>query len=192
MSKIKSALELAMEKTANVEADRGAVHRAEAAKEAKKQAARFLSGEDCPLALEGNDEKEHFRSVLIETLLLNLKLPRVNEELAGLTRLEEGFSRLMDTPDKQEMLTSLFGQLKNFFAQYLDSKEQLMESLAAQLEPQLRRKEAQLREQTGQDIRLRPEQDPEFMNILQNQQAAMDGQYNEVVRQAKDQLKELL
>ncbi|MDC7220439.1 MAG: hypothetical protein PQJ59_10885 [Spirochaetales bacterium] len=192
MSRIKSALELAMEKTADVEADRGAIYRAEAAREAKKRVSLFLEGKENDLFPEEVKEKDTYGETLKETLLINLKLPRINEDLAKVSRLEEGFSSLIKGSMEKEAVTGLFGQLKNFFAQYLDSRDHLLENLAAQYEPQLRQKEAQIRQQTGQAIRLTPEEDPEFVKILQEQRKMMDSQYEEVIKQAKDQLKELL
>jgi hypothetical protein len=192
MSRIKSAIELAMENTADVEADRGALKRAKAVKEAKKTVSLFLNGEDCEIFPDTVEEKEAYRETLVDSLLLNLKLPRENKDLGRLVYLEKGFSQLMTQKKDQEELTALFGQLKNFLAQYLDAREQLVENLIRQYEPQLRQKEAQLREQTGQDIRLTPDQDPEFLKFLQSQQQAMNSQYEEVIKQAKDQLKELL
>ncbi len=192
MSRIKSALELAMEKTSGVEADRGALKRAEAVKAAKRGAALFLDGERESLFDDAIEEKDLYRQTLTESLMGQVKLPQKNEDLARTARLETAFAQLAGSSRAQKELASLFGQLKNLFAQYLDTREQMAESLISQYEPMLRQKEARLREQTGQNVRLRPEQDPEFMKILQDRQQMMDDQYGEVITQAKEQLKELL
>jgi len=192
MSRIKSALELALEKTSDIEADRGALMRAETVKSAKRRVALFLEGEGDDLADREIKEKEIYEETLKEALFAQLKLPRMNIDLARTARLEKAFDQMILSAEGKEDLASLFGQLKNLFAQYLDSQEQLIESLSAQYEPMLRQKEERLREQTGQSVRLRPEQDPEFMKFLKDRQQMMDDQYNEVIIQAKDQLKELL
>ncbi len=192
MSRIKSALELALEKTSDIEADRGALMRAEAVKSAKRRVALFLEGEGDDLADREIKEKEIYEETLKEALFAQLKLPRMNIDLARTARLEKAFDQMILSAEGKEDLASLFGQLKNLFAQYLDSQEQLIESLSAQYEPMLRQKEERLREQTGQSVRLRPEQDPEFMKFLKDRQQMMDDQYNEVIIQAKDQLRELL
>lgn len=192
MAKIKSALELAMEKTQDIEADRGAIERSNVQKQAKKTTALYLSGEVEELIPAELTERETYLETLRETLFSNLKLPRVNEDLATLPRLEMGFAQIIGGKKKLEELSALFGQLKNLFAQYLDSREQLPETLAAQYEPQLRQKEAAYREKTGQNITLTPDQDREFIKILQEQLINMDSQYGEVIIQAKDQIRELL
>ncbi|MBN2627065.1 MAG: hypothetical protein JXA95_10400 [Spirochaetales bacterium] len=192
MSRIKSALELALEKTSDIEADRGALMRAETVKSAKRRVALFLEGEGDDLADREIKEKEIYEETLKEALFAQLKLPRMNIDLARTARLEKAFDQMILSAEGKEDLASLFGQLKNLFAQYLDSQEQLIESLSAQYEPMLRQKEERLREQTGQSVRLRPEQDPEFMKFLKDRQQMMDDQYNEVIIQAKDQLRELL
>jgi hypothetical protein len=192
MSRIKSALELALEKTSGIEADRGALLRAEAVKAAKRRVALFLEGDGDDLSDKEISEKDIYEKTLREALLAQLKLPRMNMDLARTARLEKAFDRLIVPAEGKGDLASLFGQLKNLFAQYLDGQEQLIESLTAQYEPMLRQKEERMREQTGQNVRLRPEQDPEFMKLLKDRQQMMDDQYNEVIIQAKDQLKELL
>lgn len=192
MSKIKSALELAMEKTSHIEADPAALKRAEAQKSAKLNTALFLKGESEDLIPGDIDEMDLYRETVKATLMTNLKLPRINEDLPVLSRLEEAFSYLSKGRGEKKEIKGLFGQIKQFFSQYLDTREQLLETLSAQYEPQLRRKEEALRKQTGQSITLTPEQDPEFIKLLQDQQQMMDDQYNQVISQAKEQLSTLL
>lgn len=191
MSKIKSALELAMEKTSDIEADRGAIERARDAKEAKRNTALYLEGKRAEL-LPQDGGSEAYMEAVKETLLTNIKLPRINDDLARLSPLEEGFALMAGDGNAAADVANLFGQLKNLLAQYLDTKEQLFDALAAQYEPQLRQREAALREQTGQAITLTADQDPEFLKLLRDQQTRMDDQYNQVIQQAKAQLSEIL
>jgi hypothetical protein len=192
MSRIKSAIELAMENTSHIEIDPGAVKRAETQKKGKLNSALFLNGELEEIIPADMVDDDVYLTVVKETLLSNLKLPQQNSDLARVPRLESALLKLTDSKNSRKEITSLFGQIKNFFAQYLDSQEQLIEGLAAQYEPQLRQKEEMYRQKTGQQISLLPEQDPEFIKLLQEQQTQMDEQYNEVIKQAKEQIKELL
>jgi len=61
-----------------------------------------------------------------------------------------------------------------------------------QFAPALQQKEAQLRKQYGPNFTLRPEQDPEFMKLLDKQLSQLDEQYTNILTQAKLQIKELL
>jgi hypothetical protein len=61
-----------------------------------------------------------------------------------------------------------------------------------QFAPQLEQKEAKLRQQYGPNFTLRPEQDPEFMKLLDKNLSQLDAQYNNILKQAKDQMKEML
>ncbi|WP_367277248.1 DUF6657 family protein [Oceanispirochaeta sp.] len=84
----------------------------------------------------------------------------------------------------------MFSQLQQLFSQYLSNLDQLEETMKKQFEPQLRQKELKMRQQTGRDIHLTPEQDPEFLQILSEQISRLDQQYNDVLKQAKEQIKQ--
>ena len=91
---------------------------------------------------------------------------------------------------KKKDSAQMFDQIRQLFSQYLSNLDQLEESLKQQYEPQLRQKEMQMKQQTGQDIRISPEQDPEFMDLLSKQLSRMDQQYNDVLKQAKEQIRQ--
>ena len=82
MSKIKSALELALEKTADISIDREAIRRDARVQEGRVLAGRYLSEPqdvDLKKALSEADKKdrEGIREGLAESLLANLTLPRL-------------------------------------------------------------------------------------------------------------------
>ncbi len=58
--------------------------------------------------------------------------------------------------------------------------------------PHLQQKEAQLRAQYGPNFVLRPEQDPEFMKVLDKQLKTLEEQYTNVLDNAKERMKEIL
>ena len=68
----------------------------------------------------------------------------------------------------------------------------MIEGMKQQFAPQLEQKQAKLRQQYGPDFILRPEQDPEFMKLLDKNLSQLDTQYNNILQQAKDQIKEML
>ena len=196
MAIIKSAWELALEKTASLEADPDKIKRDLKVKEGRQIAATFLNDIDSTKegtekrfkSFEGKD-KEAVKEGMALTLLSNLSLPRN-------VAFKDSFSKVLElgsiVGEGHEEFAQLLGQLEGFFSQYLESQEDLVERLKQQFAPHLQQKEAQLRQQYGPNFTLRPEQDPEFMKILDKQLGQIEEQYTNILNQAKDQIKEML
>ncbi|MCK5735406.1 MAG: hypothetical protein KAH21_02965, partial [Spirochaetaceae bacterium] len=86
MSKIKSALELALERTAGVEIDKEAIRKDEYTRKGKSTTGKYLENpkstslKDEIEALSG-DEQTCFKNGVLDTLLANLTLPRYESDL---------------------------------------------------------------------------------------------------------------
>ncbi len=196
MAIIKSAWELALEKTASLEVDPVKIQRDQKIKEGRQIAANFLmdidvSAEDTKKRYDAypKEEKQIVREGMALTLLSNLALPRTSQ-------FKESFPQLLALgsiiAEDDEQITSLLSQVEGFFTQYLTNQEDLIERMKQQFGPHLEQKQAQMRQQYGPNFVLRPEQDPEFMKLLEQNLAQLDEQYNGILDQAKDQIKELL
>ncbi len=196
MAIIKSAWELALEKTASLEVDPVKIQRDLKIKEGRQIAAIFLmdidvSQEDTQKKYDAYPEgdKQIIREGMALTLLSNLSLPRT-------PLFKDSFPQFIALgaiiAEGDEQITSLLSQVEAFFTQYLTNQEDLIERMKEQFGPHLEQKQAQLRQQYGPNFVLRPEQDPEFMNMLDKNLAQLDEQYNGILDQAKDQMKELL
>ncbi|MDD3424766.1 MAG: hypothetical protein PHF06_09630 [Sphaerochaeta sp.] len=196
MAIIKSAWELALEKTEKLQVDPVKIKRDLKVKEGRQLAGTFLS--DIDATKEGTkkqydavpaEEKEAFKEGMALTMLSNLALPRN-------TAFKENFAKVLDLGmilgEGNEQLEQLLGQLEGFFSQYLENQEDLVERMKQQFAPALQQKEAQLRKQYGPNFTLRPEQDPEFMKLLDKQLSQLDDQYTNILTQAKAQIKDLL
>jgi len=196
MAIIKSAWELALEKTEKLQVDPVKIKRDLKVKEGRQLAGTFLS--DMDATKEGTkkqydavpaEEKEAFKEGMALTMLSNLALPRN-------TAFKENFAKVLDLGmilgEGNEQLEQLLGQLEGFFSQYLENQEDLVERMKQQFAPALQQKEAQLRKQYGPNFTLRPEQDPEFMKLLDKQLSQLDDQYTNILTQAKAQIKDLL
>ena len=191
MGKIKSALELALEKTADLKVDKEAVKKNNLIREGKISASSFLEKpdeSDLPERLKHykGDEKDWFRTGALETFLANMTLPQVEADLEKLETLSRAV--VIVTGDKKNT-SELFNQLKQLFQQFLSNMDQLEEGLKQQYQPQLRQKEMQLKQQTGQEVHLTADSDPDFLKLLSEQFGRMEQQYNEVLKQAKDELR---
>ncbi len=191
MGKIKSALELALEKTADLKVDKSAVKKNSLTREGKVCASSFLdnpSKSDLADRLKHykGEEREWFRSGAMDTILANLILPQIEADLQKLNNLAEG---LIILTGEKKQTKEMFSQLRQLFEQYIANMDQLEEGLKQQYEPQLRQKEMQIRQQTGQDIHLTPDSDPDFIKLLSEQFGRMEQQYNEVLKQVKEEIR---
>ncbi|MBI9095949.1 MAG: hypothetical protein JEY71_13860 [Sphaerochaeta sp.] len=196
MAIIKSAWELAVEKTASLEADPAKIRHDQKIKEGRQLAANFLmdidvKAEDTQKKYDAvpEEEKQTIREGMALTLLSNLALPRT-------PHFKESFPHLVSLgsiiAEGDEQITALLSKVEEFFTQYLTNQEDLIERMKQQFGPHLEQKQAQMRQQYGPNFVLRPEQDPEFMKLLDKNLAQLDEQYNTILDQAKDQMKELL
>lgn len=191
MGKIKSALELALEKTADLKTDKKAVKKNMINREGKVSVSTFLEDPKKSEFIEKmkfykEEELGWFKDGAMDTILANITLPRLESDSNKLIPLNAALAIV--SGDKEET-ESMFEQLKQLFSQYLSNLDQLEASMKQQYEPQLRQKEQQLSQQTGQEVHLTPEQDPEFLKVLSEQISRMDQQYSDVLKQAKDQIR---
>lgn len=193
MAEIRSALEIALDRTDGIKVDKEKIAQDKVQQEARKCASLFLF-EKTPPSLEkesaGYDPKEQkwFRRGLFETFCSNLKMPRNEDFQEEAARLEEGFAFLIE--DK-ETLSYLFEQVRAFFGQYFSNRTQLVEQLKAQYEPQFRQKTEKLAQQMGGALDLSVEQDPEFQTMLKNNLSQLEDRYGEAVGQVKEELERL-
>ncbi|RDG29356.1 hypothetical protein DV872_22125 [Oceanispirochaeta sp. M1] len=191
MGKIKSALELALEKTADLKTDKKAVKKNMMNREGKVSVSTFLENPKKSEFIDKmkfykDEELGWFKNGAMDTILANITLPRLESDSNKLIPLNAALAIV--SGDKEET-DSMFEQLKQLFSQYLSNLDQLEASMKQQYEPQLRQKEQQLSQQSGQEVHLTPEQDPEFLKVLSEQISRMDQQYQDVLKQAKDQIR---
>lgn len=193
MSEIKSALELALERTADVKSDKTAIDAHETRQLGMKLAGRLM--ENASVDVQSELKKlererrewalEGFRSVLIS----HLSLPAQESDLERLRTVASGLATV--AKDKNAV-GAIMDQVEQLLQQYLDNKNQMVESLRQQFEPRLRQKEQDLARQTGQQIKLDPASDPEFAKALNENMRRLQAQYNQVIDQARDQVKAYL
>ncbi|MGE4455022.1 MAG: DUF6657 family protein [Sphaerochaeta sp.] len=196
MAIIKSAWELALEKTENLQADPEKLKKDQLVKEGRQLAATFLM--DIDATAEGTKkqydsytgkQKDAVKEGMALTFLSNLSLPRN-------AAYKDSFSKVLELGSMlgngNEELKELLGQIEGFFSQYLENQEDLVERMKQQFAPHLQQKQAQLQQQYGPNFTLRPEQDPEFMKLLDKQLGQLDEQYTNILNQVKDQIKQIL
>jgi phosphoenolpyruvate-protein kinase (PTS system EI component) len=192
MSEIKSALELALERTKDVKSDKESVRAYEMKQEGKRLVNKLM--EDPSIDLKktvkeypGKDQKA-VRDGFFEILSANLSLPSEKSDLQKLKPLQKGFEYA--TGDRKNV-SYLFEQLEQLLNQYLDNKQQLIEHLRNQFSQRIRQKEEEASKQMGRQVRIDPSSDPEFARALNQNLGNLQNQYGGVIDQVKDQLRTL-
>ncbi len=193
MGQIKSALEIALEKTADIKSDALAGKKRELENAGKRIASGFLeTGNEADLkkALSAykNEEKNIVTEGIKSLLLLKVSLPQEEEEVD--TIMNAG--KALDLLYPHRHLNNLFDSIKSVLEQYFASQQQLEQALEQQYAPQLRKKEMELARQTGQQIHLSPRQDPEYNQLLERNMRKLNEQYSQAMEQAKQQIHEII
>lgn len=193
MSEIKSALELALERTADVKGDRSLIEAHEAKQRGMKLAGSLIDNPDTNAAAElkrmGGANGKKAREGFISVLISHLSLPAQESDLARLRTVTAGLSAVARDPGA---IAAIMEQVDGLLHQYLDNKGQLVESLRQQFAPRIRQQEQEIAKQTGTPVKLDPASDPEFAKALSANMKRLQSQYNQVIEQAKEQLKTYL
>ncbi len=193
MAEIKSALEIALARTEGIETDTGKLREKELKIEGRKAAISFIDSKTDAKELKKflkeykNEEKQALMRGLAESFLSRVKLPMAEGFETEIQRTAEGLATISDDPSS---INQMFDQLIQFFAQYLQNKEQFVTQLTQQFQPLLKQKEDAIFAQTGSRIKINPMDDPEFQKAYSQNMGKLEKQYTEAVDQAKGQLKE--
>ena len=192
MAPIKSAWEVALENTKNIEGSKETLAASTARDEGRKLAAKTLEDPSFGLkeALKSveRDRIALVREGLIQSLLANLVLPL--DEFALRKNKQVGASVGAAVSDTRKV-AAIFGQLENFFREYLEERKRMLEAVERQYAPKLKKKEEEMSRQMGQRVRINPAQDPEFQAMLRDYLAQLDLKYDEVLAIAKEEIRQL-
>lgn len=189
MAVIKSAYELAMERTKDIEADKESLEASTYTTEGKKIVSRFLGEPEVKmkdeLAKFSGSQLQWVKEGVAQALLANLVLPADELAIQKAKRIGEGLSALASKPRE---VNSLFGQLGEFFKEYVEEKERLRQAVEDQYRPRLQQKEQELSKQLGQPVKIDPASDPEYVAVLRKNLANFDVRYSEVMTRVKEQI----
>jgi hypothetical protein len=192
MTHIKSALEIALEKTDTIKSDKSALIAAEGREEGKKLASAFFQNPGMDLAKElkgiSPEKLSAVKDGFFQVVLANLTLPRDEEEIKKLDPIAAALGILVESKGR---INTLKTQLSQFFSQWLDDKNHLDEALRQQFEPILRQKEAQLARQIGRSVKIDPKTDPDYLKAWSKNMGNLESQYGNALAQAKKDLAEL-
>ncbi len=199
MALIKSALEIALERTKDMKADPAALKAFELKQEGQKLAGEFLS-DPGSVDLEARikslpkEDRGILKSAIFGVLAARIQLPLTKTGIPPetLDALAKGFASLAASPFPDKRVGGLMKQVGDFLARYLEDASNLDVALRKQFEPKLRRKEQELAARTGQSVRLDPLSDPEFLKVYQQNVGHLKAQYQSALDQAKEDLAAML
>jgi hypothetical protein len=187
MGKIKSALELALERTDSIKGDRSSIDQYEAKQRGKKLANAFL--ENPKEGLEGElkkcpkEELKALKQGMFDLLVSQIKLPAAKDDQARIEAVGRGLLAII----KDDRFGALYKQFRQAIAQYIDETARYDEALRSQYAPKLRQKEEELSRRLGTEVRLDPLQDPEFVKVYSQTMNALRENYQALVDQVREQ-----
>lgn len=189
MGQIKSALELALERTADISANPEKVKEKQSFEEGQRIAGRLLNKEDINLdeAFEKTPKLEKFKEGFLQVLLSRLQLPKDQQQLEDMTLVFEILAR--NAEDKLE-IEEMQQQVLGFLARYIDDKKNLRKRLEESFEPKLRQKEQMMMQQSGGQVKLTFDQDHEFIKLFKENIDHLDAQYQQVLMRVKKDMTE--
>jgi len=187
MGRIKSALEIALERTSDVKSDKTSVNQFDAKQRGKKFANEYIGDPEksiadfikqCPAEQQGS-----LKQGIFDALLAQISLPASKADEERIANAGNGLAALINN----KRFNALLEQLFQLFAQFMEESAQYGELLKRQYAPELRQKEEELSRRLGQEVRLDPFQDPEFVAIYnQNMNSLRDG-YQTAVDQFREE-----
>jgi hypothetical protein len=208
MAMIKSALEIALERSKDIKVDEAALEANALRIEGKKAAGRYLEEPESGSLGEklGNypkDKRAAVREGMFDVLASLIQLPTSESSAAKLEILSTGFSALaasagtgllsgVGSAVADKRVQALFQQLAGFFKQYLDDMKNVEQAIRKQWGPKIREKERQMAARMGQDVRIDPMSDPEFAAFYKQNVSAARAQYQAALDKAKEDLAALL
>jgi hypothetical protein len=193
MAMIKSAIEIALERTEAVKVDKEALEADRTRKEGKMLASKYLGEPEYSLkeALAGKDPKslKWLREGIVEALLANMVLPLDAFAAKKVKRVAEGFAAI---GRNDRRLQQIFSQLEGFFKEYVEERERLREMVTKQYEPVRKQKEAEYAQRTGQQVRIDPSTDPDYVNAMRRAFGTIEERYGTVLTKVKGEVTALV
>ena len=188
MGRIKSALEIALERTESVKEDKTGIARFEVKQQGKRVANAFLA-EPSKNLLEDElkktpkDQQESLKQGIFEVLAHQITLPESLEDMPRIEAVGKGL-RFLITDGR---FTAMYKQLIQVLSQYLSEVTQYDNAVRQQYAPKLRQKEEELSRRLGREVRIDPFQDPEFIAFYNKNLSAIKANYQTAADQVREE-----
>ena len=191
MGKIKSALEIALERTESVKGDKDSIGLFEAKQKGKKLANEFLEGAikslETEIKKESGGAQENLKQGIFDVLVSRITLPATKDDLKRIETAGQGLAMVIGN----KRFAEIAKQFNQIMSQYLDETAQYEEALKRQYAPKLRQKEEELSRRTGRHIKIDPFQDPEFVAFYNQHINALKENYQAAADQVRGEAAQL-
>lgn len=187
MGRIKTALEIALERTESVKTDKASIGQFEARQQGKKLANAWLA--DSSGSLEGElkkypqDQLGSMKQGMFDVLVPQIALPAASEDLPRIEAAGKGLCLLMNDGN----FAAMYKQFMQVLSQYLDEAAQYDQMIRQQYAPKLRQKEEELSRRLGREIHIDPFQDPEFASFYNKNLSALKENYQTAADQVREE-----
>lgn len=195
MGRIKSAWEIALEKTEGMEIDQDKIRHNTEIDRIRRTAGQYITAEEGEESAEDLKKKlssftpSLVREALTGTIINSMVLPQDSESAAKKTAK---IRILIETAFPSDSIISYYDQISQHLSQYPEHRDKLMEQLKAQIEPMLKEKEEAMREKYGQAVHLTIENDKESLEMVRSYLDRLTSQYQGTLDEAKERMKSLL
>jgi uncharacterized protein YukE len=193
MGRIKSALEIALERTESVKSDKGSIDQFESKQRGKRLANAFLenpqeSNLEGELKKTPKEQLQALKQGIFDVLISQIALPLVKEDEKRIAAAGKGLQIISGDPH----FGALYKQFLQAAAQYMNEVAQYGEAIQRQYAPKLRQKEEDLSRRLGRQVKIDPFQDPEFVAFYNQNMNALKDNYQSLVDQVREQAQLLL
>ena len=191
MGKIKSALEIALERTESVASSKTSIGQFELKQKGKRIANEYLQGTvellEAELKKVSGEELTSLKQGIFDIFITQVVLPAGKDELQRVEAAAMGLHVIIGA----EHFGEIVKQVSRILSQYLDEVAQHEEAIKKQYAPKLRKKEEDISRRLGRHVKLDPFQDPEFVAFFNQNINALKEKYEDVVVQVREEAKRL-
>jgi uncharacterized protein YukE len=188
MGRIKSAIEIALERTESVKTDKASIGLFEAKQQGKRIANAYLEdpsrNPEDELKKAPKDQQESMKQGIFDVLIPQITLPATAEDLPRIEAVGKGLRMLLDG-HAASSFTTMYKQLMQVLSRYLDEVAHYDQAIRQQYAPKLRQKEEELSRRIGREVHLDPFQDPEFVTFYNQNLNALKANYQVIVDQVR-------
>ncbi len=189
MAEIKSALDLALERTASIKPDKEALHRKQATEKAQVLTASVLKNDFVVEEVQTALKAEAVRNVFVGIVEKNFVLCRNEAQAKTLMSLLEILSTLLKGDESFALLSQ---SLLELGTQYRGLETQVTEQVKKMYAPQFAQKKQIYEEQTGQVMPMAMEDDQEFVQSVRQQIEQYQPQFDASLAELKGELSKAL
>lgn len=195
MSLLKSAWEIVLERTENIQADPEKIKKEAVLNESRRLTGTFLttdSPDPEPIGKAYGSCDTASRIIMREgialTILLNIALPQTTDFVVRFDRLLY-LAKLIEEGDPNPL--QMLGQIKQFLQKYLAARDSLADRMKQQYQGMFDEKQERMIQKYGKGINSAIEQDPEYLKLVQKGYAQISAQYQQALGDAKEQLRQM-